>query len=174
MSTVTLCWCKSSLSPVVQIVVAEGVMPERDSGTTATAPVGAPPLSGPASGGPAAGAAQGEHLLHMCLTLSPECLCEPCVPFVSHVGAPHMVLCQSFVCCLGGASVCIQTQSVICRPPMVGHIFISVLFIPLVSLVLCCCAGVPCWVKSGSWQPRILASTMLPSLTFKLCARSFL
>lgn len=43
---------------------AGDVMPERESGTTATAPSGAQPLSGPASGGPAAGAAQGDLAVH--------------------------------------------------------------------------------------------------------------
>ena len=83
-STVSLCsfvLLHQCLSLVVRCA-AEGVMPERDSGTTATAPAGAQPLSGPASGGPAAGAAQGEHLLHTCLALLPECsvqtLCTLC------------------------------------------------------------------------------------------------
>lgn len=49
----------------MQVVDAEGVMPDRDS-TTATAPAGAQPLSGPASGGPTAGAAQGEHQALRC------------------------------------------------------------------------------------------------------------
>ena len=67
--SVLLVFLHGCLSLVVQTVGAEGVMPERDSGTTATAPAGAQPLSGPASGGPAAGPPQGEHLLRMPCTV---------------------------------------------------------------------------------------------------------